>query len=391
MAIKYVVPVLVFAALTVVANSAQAIPAFARKYQTDCSSCHTAFPQLNKAGRKFKEAGYRFPKLKGEETISDFLHWGQHFPISALVKSRPYDKKSNGDEKLRAIHEVEILIGGVLYKNVSGFMELEAEDEDTNERGFEIGVAHGWLTYSFDQAANVQASWGPLLATDPYDTYSRRLTRGTPSVLDRKFGGADNDGKLSSPRQSISIYGRPIPEHSQLYYSAGVAGVAGDSEGVNPKTVWGRLAYDVTKDVMIGLLAIDGECEEGADDCAVDRDYKRYGIDAQADIADFRVMGVWLTAEDDNAAGTDQEDNDAWYIQAQYVMKRDGRPTWAPIIRLDQWEEDDGSSEFSAVTLNLSYYFTQNIKGFIEYFDLYDADNSDDENSRFTLQIEAAF
>ena len=40
-------------------GSAQAIPAFARKYEKACNSCHTAWPMLNKAGRMFKEAGYR--------------------------------------------------------------------------------------------------------------------------------------------------------------------------------------------------------------------------------------------------------------------------------------------------------------------------------------------
>jgi hypothetical protein len=41
---------------------AEAIPAFSRKYQTSCSTCHTNFPELNDFGLAFKKNGFKFPK-----------------------------------------------------------------------------------------------------------------------------------------------------------------------------------------------------------------------------------------------------------------------------------------------------------------------------------------
>jgi mono/diheme cytochrome c family protein len=41
--------------------SARAIPAFARKYNVDCTYCHTAWPQLNRVGYMFRLHGYRMP------------------------------------------------------------------------------------------------------------------------------------------------------------------------------------------------------------------------------------------------------------------------------------------------------------------------------------------
>ncbi len=38
--------------------SAFAIPAFARKYQTSCSTCHNDFPELNDFGEAFKKNGF---------------------------------------------------------------------------------------------------------------------------------------------------------------------------------------------------------------------------------------------------------------------------------------------------------------------------------------------
>jgi hypothetical protein len=403
-----------------ISTSADAIPAFARKYDAKCSACHLAFPQLNSAGRKFKEAGYAFPKVKGEEAISDFLNWDEYVPLSILVKTRPYDKKNPGDEKLRAIHEVEILSGGRFSENVSGFIELEAEDEDLNERGFEIGVAHAWLTVQQSKALNAQIAWGPMLSADPYDTYSggRRLTRGAMTVIDNEFGGAD-DGKLSSPRQSISAYGRPMPS---LFYNVGVSGLAGDPEGENFSTYFARVAFDATKNVMVGALMVNGtkeavgassdtsfvECTAfatpapscvGAGDVAAvtsvsaaedERDYSRIGIDVQADIGAIRLMAALMSTEDDTGSGGTSVENDASYLHAQYTVKDGGRPLMVGLVRLDDYEENNGADSFSSVTLNLTYYFTQNINGFIEYWDG-DGPTAADDKSRITFQGSAAF
>ncbi len=46
-------------------RESQAIPPFARKYATACSTCHVVFPKLNSFGRAFRANGYRIPV--GEE------------------------------------------------------------------------------------------------------------------------------------------------------------------------------------------------------------------------------------------------------------------------------------------------------------------------------------
>lgn len=376
----------------------QAIPAFARKYNTACSSCHSAWPQLNDSGRKFKEAGYRFAEVKGEKAVSDFLNWDRYFPTSAMIKSRPYDKKGSGDDKARAIHEIELMIAGSLSNNVSTFFELEAEDEDTNSRGFEIGIPEAVLTYSVNNALNLQAAWGSLTFADPYDTYSdsRRLTRGHASVVDQSFGGADAGGKIRDSRQSLSAFGRL----GGFFYNVGYAGVADDSEGENPSTVFGRLAYEFGPNIAVGLLAIDGTWDEGLvyDDGELvemdDADYTRLSFDSQIDIANFRFMGVYTQAEDDVIDGNGsvtQEDNDAFYLQGQYMFMQDGRPTFVPMVRFDQYEKKDGAEEYKEYTLNLGYYFTENIRGYIEYWDRYDVPKGKSEDDRLTVQVEAVF
>lgn len=57
--------IVVVAILFAIQSSAprvSAIPAFARKYHTACSTCHSNWPELNDFGRAFKINGFKFPK-----------------------------------------------------------------------------------------------------------------------------------------------------------------------------------------------------------------------------------------------------------------------------------------------------------------------------------------
>src|SRR5512141_3165979 len=47
--------------------TASAIPAFARKYQTSCQTCHIGFPKLNAFGEAFRLNGYRMPQETEEQ------------------------------------------------------------------------------------------------------------------------------------------------------------------------------------------------------------------------------------------------------------------------------------------------------------------------------------
>ncbi len=53
------------------AQVAQAVPSFARRYATSCQTCHVAFPKLNSFGEAFRASGYRFPAGEEEDASED--------------------------------------------------------------------------------------------------------------------------------------------------------------------------------------------------------------------------------------------------------------------------------------------------------------------------------
>ncbi len=367
-------------------QEAEAVPSFAKKYGTTCSACHSTWPMLNATGRSFKENGYKFPGVQDKDmAISDDLYLGKAFPISAVLTARPYDEKKSGNRKLRALHEAELMAAGILYKNVSGFLELEAEDEN----GFNVEIPTASLSYHYSELLNLQFSYSDMLLADPYDTYSSRvLTRGKYSVIDQVFGGADGGvkGNLRSSRQVLAVYGRPV---SSVFYTVGLSGVAGDAEGEDAKNVHARVAVDVLPNLMVGLFGVSGQWNDP--DASLTRDFRRLGLDFQADYDDFRFMGVFLSAEDDTTTAGVTENNNAWYLQALYVVSRNSSPWIVPLIRVDSYEKADGAADYSELTLNSSYYFTQNIKAIAEYWTQVDVPDGETKDNRLTVQISAAF
>jgi len=68
---------LAVAALLFVASNAYAIPAFARKYETSCLTCHTVYPKLNPFGEAFRRNGYRFPGIDSDYVKQGTIVLGQ--------------------------------------------------------------------------------------------------------------------------------------------------------------------------------------------------------------------------------------------------------------------------------------------------------------------------
>jgi hypothetical protein len=70
--------------LVLVPQPAQAIPAFARKFDLKCYSCHTIPPALNKTGYMFKRLGYRLPpdEMDGTKAAPKITELGKDIKFS---------------------------------------------------------------------------------------------------------------------------------------------------------------------------------------------------------------------------------------------------------------------------------------------------------------------
>ncbi len=74
--------VLVFVFLFADAQSASALPAFARKYGMPCSSCHEVWPKLSPFGQAFKDNGYQMGNDRDAPIFQQPAYWPVTFRIT---------------------------------------------------------------------------------------------------------------------------------------------------------------------------------------------------------------------------------------------------------------------------------------------------------------------
>ncbi len=127
------------------------IPAFARRYRTSCSTCHTAAPKLNVMGEAFRLNGYRFPEndalLRREESVPlGVEEWRDEWPRAIwpaeLPGTAPFalrvildaeftkDESSTAAVNLRFPEEIYFLAGASLGDGIGVFLETEWERSD---------------------------------------------------------------------------------------------------------------------------------------------------------------------------------------------------------------------------------------------------------------------
>lgn len=133
--------------IALLSSDAGAIPVFARKYQTACTTCHyAAFPQLNAFGMAFRDRGYRIPPddevyVKDTPVSMGVEPWKKLFPnavwpsdmpglppLSVRAASNfqvnPHRRTHTGETGFDGIGEVELLTSGNFGESLSFFGAL---------------------------------------------------------------------------------------------------------------------------------------------------------------------------------------------------------------------------------------------------------------------------
>lgn len=391
--------VALFAGGLLIPRSAWAVPAFSRAYGVSCSTCHNAWPLLNATGRRFKENGYQFERGEPEkfETIGN-LKIPVTFPWAAVTKFRPYDHTKDGDQRLRALHEVELFIAGNAWDYGSFFVELELEDE----ADFEVELAHGVGGFHPFQWGNILLGKSRTLHCDPYNTLDngRKLTRSSRQALvNRQMLGY----AVASEVQNVQICGRE-PFLDKVFYAAAYSADVGDPEGGGGKDWSGRLVFDVLPldavpdvDLSVGGFVINGHQNQTTMAGTRALSFTRYGFDLQFEYVGANLLFAFVKADDDIFAGGGEK-NKMWYVEGFYAFDRDdlksiGLPGAAivPNFRVDRFEQMDGTRDFTDLTLNLSYYPWDNVRLYTEYFRNVDTPAGVDKRWRWTVQVEVAF
>lgn len=200
------------ALLSVVATrDAAAIPAWARRYNVNCSHCHApAVPRLNATGVRFKWAGYRMPEDIGQPVNVEKV---QNYLAVRGVMSYSYAKTAGQPASVNAFDPpaATIFYAGPVAKNFGAFFEIErGAPDDIGLNATVVGVWGNEHNHGGFRAG--QMLWGleaglagfdrptGISAPSPLD---ERTTTGVPFSFGEHQVGAE--GYYVSGRNRLSL------------------------------------------------------------------------------------------------------------------------------------------------------------------------------------------
>ncbi len=287
-----------FVAALGMAAPASAIPAFARKYQTSCQTCHIVFPKLNAFGEAFRLNGFRMPDetaamvkvppvplgAPAYKQLWPKAVWpgevASAVPLAINIKMADHNESSlNPDGSTTSIlndfqfpQEVNIFGAGTLGDHVSYFSEItfganpdgsvdvqlehaniafDSPFGKTNLFHVRIGRFSPNLADGFQEMwISTDAAIDSVFAYDPIGANG-----GTGLTAD----GA-SPGPISLPAMVDGIEAYGIIHHRMMYVAGlanGIAPGAGRFDGNNAKDVWARFDY------KIGGMGLDGYTKNG--------------------------------------------------------------------------------------------------------------------------------
>src|SRR5205809_5565217 len=259
------------------APKSSAIPAFSRKYQTSCTTCHNNYPELNDFGEAFKKNGFKFPKddetfvkeppvLLGskaqKEAFPSAVYPGEipgFLPIAfryegnfTLNRKQPAGVISQNGfaprTDLFAPNTFTIISAGSFGQNISFWID---DDISTGGSGADGGLGDGYVKYNdlghiFKLPKNaLNVRFGQFELDLPF-TQARTIYLSDYDVYDQAnvagaLGTTNNQFTIGAPQRGIEFGGSP--NNGNFSWSLAVTNGSNDSvSGRSSKDVYFRVS-----------------------------------------------------------------------------------------------------------------------------------------------------
>lgn len=427
---------------TIWIESAYAIPVFARKYRTSCSTCHIAIPKRNAFGETFRRNGYRMPVEDEVAVKEDPVSLGAEawkevwplaiwpgsipgtFPIGAYVHMRTtWQEEESGEDVVRwqfdMPHEVELLFGGTLGESLSFFGEwllFEKGEVDEGRLGSFFVQYNDLFT---EDALNVKFGRYDVGALSGYNAFKEdnRLTlahyrqndyRVVPSADKVPGSGGEINYKWRYRDNQSGLELNGILFNRFEYIAGVVNGNGSTAEFDDEKDWYYRLSYKLFGETMtmagapaelkigdnwrddsltIGTHGYFGKTELTSTGAAGKwkNEFRRYGVDLRAKYDRFELGGAVIWGSDDDPGGPrglapiNDVDATSWMVEATYLVY----PWLLPIVRYEHMDFDkDFASDVDNWVFSVTALQNANLRWAAEYLF-----HPDDEEGRDTFKV----
>jgi hypothetical protein len=370
-------------------QDSQAIPAFARKYQTSCYTCHAGFPARNAFGEAFKANGYRWPggededHAKQEQTKMGSDGWKKTFPTSPWPSDIPgfapfavfvtgpllnyadkVEQKNGVTNSSQVLNwagpfDARILYGGTIGKTIGflgAFEGLAAGKGDgiaarfrgtwAFAPGFQLSVGNA---FSFWQSGEDETTWSAILPGTTGTGVELAYAAGEKTGGVRIYAGTVSNGTTTALNSDAATKLDDI-RYGRVEYKLGGAGVLSGAGGT-----YGNEFIGLDNMIEFGASIVNGKPGVFKTASATTYGYNNnntvYGFDVNGNYGSFTGGAAWSHGVDNHLSNYQF---DAGYFLYPWLK---GAVTYKHLEARGANGTGGGSSTTANIT-NPSYTFT---------------------------------
>jgi hypothetical protein len=257
------IAVLSFIIITFFVNDILAIPAFARKYNMSCKTCHTQFPALKDFGDEFAGNGFI---LKDQDAPRYFVDTGDEelslirdLPLALRLEGYVTYKTNSEHSDFTAPYLLKLLSGGSIAPDVAYYFYFFF-----SERGEVSGIEDAFIMFNDLFGSELDVYVGQFQVSDPLFKRELRLTFDDYEIYKTKVGMSQVN--LAYDRGIMLTYGfesgTDITAMVLNGTGIGEANFLRNFDNDNYKNLMGRVSQDIGENFRIGGFGYWGKEEK---------------------------------------------------------------------------------------------------------------------------------
>jgi hypothetical protein len=381
------------AGFVLLSTDLQAMPNFARKYNADCTMCHTQIPKLNKVGYEFRLAGYRLPKDIGSDekpfNLGDFF-------AARIQENWTYKKhkdvaagKDSTSDQLQFVEFTMYPLTGSWGKNYASITEFSMAPDDV----FEVENAFVRATFGDDKGW-FQARLGVMHPWEGFGASDRPISISRPLIQKQKATGDpfilwNLDESALEVGYHLGISGTSISARisNGVMWKGDASGNAepaqggalvksegGNTLGLNRKNYQLFVNQFITHDAAVSLYYYSGTLP-ALDPNTAPAANTLNSFTRTTAYANFWVVPSMVNLEAGYGEGKESPDDSTLSPNAGKSKGVFGEvdlhaiPSLAIAVRYDEFDPSDKTSndKITAETLAANYYITSGLQVIAEY------------------------
>lgn len=369
------------------ARQADAIPAFARKYQFSCSTCHAPFPRLKPYGEEFAGRGFRMEDPAKEPTRATYdvgdplLKLARDLPLAARLDAfASWKENAVAESDLEWPWSVKLLSGGPITDSISYYFY------GILEQGESIKLEDTFIQFSSIFKLPIDLTIGQFQVSDPLFKRELRLEREDYAIFKRRVGNVPTD--LTYDRGLILTWHAPaeVEVIAQAVNGNGIEPAENDNfDDGTYKNVSLRLVRQFGP-VRFGLFGYQGRADTEDHSNTV-----RYvGPDLVVDLGEkWQLNAEYLRRTDDDPflvghTGDQYVTKGGFGELLFFPQGQDGR--WVVSALYNKVNSDDPGARYESIALTGNYLMARNVRLLME-----GARDLEGDANRFSIGVVTAF